>query len=50
MKKVYKKEFTMDFFYMLLNDPVVYYSIIGLGITAGIFCLFNVFLYQECNQ
>jgi hypothetical protein len=34
----------MNFFDMLLNDPVVYFSIIGLSITAGIF-LFLMFFF-----
>jgi hypothetical protein len=37
----------MDFFDMLLNDPVVYYSIIGLGITAGIFTFLMFFFIKN---
>lgn len=34
----------MDLMQMLFNDPVVYYSFIGLGITAIIFT-FMMFLF-----
>jgi len=37
----------MDFFDMLLNDPVVYYSIIGLGITSGIFMFLMYFFIKN---
>jgi hypothetical protein len=37
----------MDFFNMLLNDPVVYYSFIGLGITAGIFAFLMFFFIRN---
>lgn len=33
----------MDFFEMLINDPVVYYSIIGLAVMAGISIFFVVY-------
>jgi hypothetical protein len=37
----------MDFFDMLLNDPVVYYSIIGIGITVGIFTFLMFFFIKN---
>ncbi|WP_022941568.1 hypothetical protein [Psychromonas hadalis] len=37
----------MDFFDMLLNDPVVYYSIIGLSITGGIFAFILIFFIKN---
>lgn len=37
----------MDFFEMLINDPVVYYSIIGLGVTVGIFAFLMFFFIKN---
>lgn len=37
----------MDFFEMLLNDPVVYYSLIGIGITASIFTFLMFFFIRN---
>lgn len=37
----------MSFFEMLLNDPVVYYSFIGLGITSGIFIFLMYFFIKN---
>ena len=37
----------MDLIDMLLNDPVVYYSFIGLGITASIFAFLMFFFIRN---
>lgn len=37
----------MKFFEMLLDDPVVYYSIIGLTITSGIFAFLMYFFIKN---
>ena len=37
----------MDLVKMLLNDPVVYYSFIGLAITGGIFAFLMVLFIRN---
>jgi hypothetical protein len=37
----------MDLIDMLLNDPVVYYSFIGLGITTSIFAFLMFFFIRN---
>ncbi|MGX9415744.1 hypothetical protein ACXJY6_06370 [Vibrio sp. RC27] len=37
----------MDLYHMLLNDPVVYYSFIGLGVTVSIFAFLMFFFIKN---